>query len=133
VKVWTDGSCIPNPGNGGWAVVFADGAEYYGAESNTTSNRMELTAIQVAIRKHIYSDPLTIYTDSLYSLKLITAIYKAKHNQDLIHSIQQRIKNAAYPITILWIRAHNGQTQNERADKLAKQCALGQLTPIGSI
>jgi ribonuclease HI len=129
VKVWTDGSCIPNPGNGGWAVVFADGVEYYGSESDTTSNSMELTAIQTAILKHTHADLLTIYTDSLLSIKLISTVYKAKYNKTLIASIQHGIKTASYPITLIWVRAHNGQTQNERADKLAKLCALGQLTP----
>ena len=69
LKIWTDGSCLGNPGAGGWGFVATDGihtAERSGGESNTTNNRMELTAVIRALSAAKNHSELEIHTDSQY-------------------------------------------------------------------
>ena len=69
LKIWTDGSCLGNPGPGGWGFIATNGtqvAERCGGEKNTTNNKMELTAVIKALtatRKH---NEVEIHTDSQY-------------------------------------------------------------------
>ena len=69
IKIYTDGSCLENPGNGGWAAIINDNGEIKkinGNEKNTTNNRMELMAPINAL-KNINSDKeINIFTDSQY-------------------------------------------------------------------
>ena len=69
LKIWTDGSCLGNPGPGGWGFVATDGthiAERNGGEKNTTNNRMELMAVICALTAARRHDELEIHTDSQY-------------------------------------------------------------------
>ena len=69
IKIYTDGACSGNPGQGGWAAIILDGKDQYnisGCENNTTNNRMELTAPIMALKKIKKKTEITIYTDSKY-------------------------------------------------------------------
>ena len=69
LKIWTDGSCLGNPGPGGWAFIATNGkdvAERSGGESTTTNNRMELTAVIKALSAAKKHDEIEIHTDSQY-------------------------------------------------------------------
>lgn len=137
LKIWTDGSCLGNPGAGGWGFVATDGtniAERNGGESNTTNNRMELTAVIRALSAAKNHAELEIHTDSQYVKNGIlswiktwkrnnwrTADKKPVKNQDL----WQQLDDLASAKTIhwFWVRGHNGDEMNERVDLLARSAA----------
>lgn len=138
LKIWTDGSCLGNPGPGGWAFIATDGkniARRSGGAENTTNNRMELTAVlcalKAAIRNH---DSVEIHTDSQYVKNGMqtwlknwkthnwrTADRKPVKNLDLwqdLDMVAQQIK-----INWVWVRGHNGEEFNEMVDELARTTA----------
>ena len=139
LKIWTDGSCLGNPGPGGWAFVATDGvhsAERSGAEVNTTNNRMELMAVLRAITAAARHSEIEIHTDSQYVKNGMqtwiknwrknnwrTADKKPVKNQDL----WQKLDEVASKIKIhwVWVRGHNGEELNERCDELARTAAEG--------
>ena len=141
VEVFTDGACRGNPGPGGWgALLRYNGHEktLYGAEAQTTNNRMELTAAIMALEALRRSCEVHLTTDSTYVQKGITewlsnwkrkgwktAGGKAVKNADL----WQRLDAAAQRHTVRWhwVRGHTGHAGNERADALANQ-AIDELT-----
>ena len=133
VEVWTDGGCKPNPGPGGWAAILVFRGvekELCGGEPDTTNNRMELTAAAMALEALTRPCWVTLSTDSEYLKNGITrwhvgwvrknwrgASGDPVKNMDL----WQRILEAAKPHQIewKWVRSHNGNVMNERADRLA--------------
>ena len=69
IKIYTDGSCLENPGNGGWAAIIIDNEntkKISGNKKNTTNNRMELMAPINALKRIDPKDEIEIYTDSQY-------------------------------------------------------------------
>ena len=69
IKIYTDGSCLNNPGDGGWAVIINDDgkiSKITGNEKNTTNNKMELMAPINALKKINKNKYIEIYTDSKY-------------------------------------------------------------------
>lgn len=134
-KVYTDGSCLKNPGGpGGWAIVFGDGRSFSGYDVKTTSNRMEMQAVIEALLRINTPKPVTIYTDSKYVQKGATiwmkgwkkdgwyrAGKKPLKNRDLWIKIDQLV--AGKNIYWEWIKAHSGNPFNEWADELARQQA----------
>lgn len=133
VKLITDGSCLGNPGPGGWACILRYGKharELYGSEKHTTNNRMELTAACMALEALNQPCQVTFYTDSQYVQKGIsewlpnwvrsgwrTASKKPVLNQDLwqrLHTAAQRHK-----ITWKWVKGHANNAYNNRVDELA--------------
>ena len=69
IKIYTDGSCLENPGNGGWAAIINDGGDIKkvsGSEKNTTNNRMELMAPINALKNINSDEEIIVYTDSQY-------------------------------------------------------------------
>jgi len=132
--VFTDGSSIPNPGPGGWGMVWVeDGeirAEAHGHEADTTNNRMELTALIAGYRALPIDARTTVYTDSRLCVDTVTkwapswerAGWKRKgaplKNLDLIKELMRLVR--AHPgCTLQWIAAHSGYRWNEYADSLA--------------
>ncbi len=133
VEIWTDGGCSPNPGPGGWGVLLRFKGierELSGGESETTNNRMELTAAAMALETLTRPCQVDLYTDSQYVRRGITewlegwkkngwknASKKAVANTDL----WQRLENAAvqHQIKWHWVKGHNGCFENERVDQLA--------------
>jgi len=118
IKAYTDGSCIGNPGPGGWAVVFDDGREIGGNELYTTNNRMELTGIFEAM-KLCPNEDLIIYSDSQWAINSVTGKWNVTKNLDLIKQIK-RIYNPKR-MNLVWIKGHNGNIFNEKADRLARE------------
>lgn len=129
VKVWTDGSCSPNPGKGGWAWVTEDGRQESGSASPSTNQRMELTAAIQAIRAHAGKDVVVI-SDSQYVVKGATAwMPRWKRNGwkrgnsdvknlDLWKALDEA--TALANVAFKWVRGHSGDRMNERADALAQ-------------
>ena len=133
MDVYTDGSCLGNPGPGGWAVV-CDEFKLCGGESYTTNNIMEMVAVVKAYTR-IDGKTATIYTDSQYVKNgiekwidgWIKRDWKTSTGQDvknkriwqLIHKQRQSNPN----VTIKWVKAHAGNVMNESADTLARNCA----------
>ena len=134
LKIWTDGSCLGNPGPGGWAFVATDGknvAERCGGEPDTTNNRMELMAVIRALSAAHRHSAVEIHTDSQYVKNGMqtwlknwkknnwsTADKKPVKNQDL----WQQLDELAQKVEIhwVWVRGHNGNEYNERCDELAR-------------
>jgi ribonuclease HI len=136
IKIWTDGSCLGNPGPGGWAFIATDGnktIERSGGEINTTNNRMELMAVLKAITA-IKSPKIEIHTDSQYVKNGMenwinnwkkngwkTADKKPVKNQDLWQDLDKYA--AEKNISWVWVRGHDGNIMNERCDELARTAA----------
>lgn len=133
VTVWTDGGCKPNPGPGGWAAVLVfrgHEREIFGADPQTTNNRMELTAAAEALETLTRPCRVIVHTDSQYVRDGITrwstgwvrknwrtASGDPVRNMDL----WRRLLDAAarHQIEWRWVRGHSGNVMNERVDKLA--------------
>ena len=137
LKIWTDGSCLGNPGPGGWAFVATDGkniAERSGGEKDTTNNRMELMAVMRAVTAARRHDEIEIHTDSQYVKNGMqvwiknwrknnwrTADRKPVKNQDLWMALDELATKTK--IHWVWVRGHNGEELNERCDLLARSAA----------
>ncbi len=125
IRIFTDGSCLGNPGPGGWAYVIRDGeseVEGFGAEQQTTNNRMELMAAIQAL-KALPSQPQTVvlHSDSQLLIKTMSHGWKRKKNLDLWAELDQL--SAQHQVGWQWIRGHDGHADNERCDRLAQQAA----------
>lgn len=135
IEIYTDGACKGNPGPGGWGVLMRSGAtqkELYGGEAGTTNNRMELMAVIQALEALKRPCDVTLYLDSQYVLKGITEWlpgWKAKgwktaskqpvKNVELWQRLDALVANGGHKIDWRWVRGHNGDAGNERADALA--------------
>jgi ribonuclease HI len=124
--IYTDGSCLKNPGGpGGYAaVIFREDEmiqELSGGEAITTSNRMEITAAIVGLRAVQEPSVIALYSDSQYLIKTLTQGWKRMKNVDLWARLDQAAK--PHRVSWQWIRGHNGNHGNVRADALANQAA----------
>ena len=135
-ELYTDGSCLGNPGRGGWAAISKD-FKICGAQPNSTNNRMEMTAILRALEESVKRDiqEVRIFTDSNYVKQGINSwIIKWKQN-GWMTSTGAPVKNKDLWIAIdetrkklnvvewRWVKAHNGDPRNEEADTLARESA----------
>jgi len=140
VAIYTDGSCEPNPGTGGWAALLRFGAQekiLTGSASDTTNNRMELTAAIQALRALKRPCQVEFYTDSEYLRRGITEWmpswrrrkWKRKGgalaNVDLWKELDELINK--HEIRWHWVRGHAGHVENERVDRLARQAIRQNL------
>jgi ribonuclease HI len=124
--IYTDGSCLKNPGGpGGYAaVIFRDEElieEVSGGDAVTTNNRMELMAAVVGLRAVRDPAVITLYSDSQYLIKTLTLGWKRMKNVDLWARLDQATK--PHRVSWQWGRGHNGNPGNVRADALANQAA----------
>lgn len=141
VEIWTDGSCRPNPGAGGWAAIlrFADGRtrELSGADADTTNNRMELRAAIAGLEALPGPHLITVHADSEYVVRGMTlwlsrwqasrwrtAKGKAVENADLWGRLAAAAED--HDIEWEWVQGHAGDPMNDRADALAN-AARGNL------
>lgn len=134
IEIYTDGACAGNPGPGGWGVVIIDGEERLemsGGDSATTNNRMEMAAAVEALKATRDMGPVALHTDSQYLKNGVTqwmtrwkkngwrtADRKPVKNQDLWETLDALI--AGRSISWRWVKGHNGDPGNERADELAR-------------
>ena len=137
VLIWTDGSCLGNPGPGGWGVFIKDGEQVYefaNGVTETTNNRMEIQAVIEAIKwwkEHRPHKEVIIHSDSKYVVDSVTKWmtgwvnrdFKDVKNDDLWRTLNQIISPM---IDWKWVKAHVGNPENEKADKLAHDQALKQ-------
>jgi len=146
IKIYTDGSCVGNPGPGGWAAIVLvenEKKELFGGEKLTTNNRMELTATIKALEycanqeeKQLSLKNVRIFTDSTYVKEGITvwinnweknnwktADKKNVKNVDLWKRLKELVK--FNQVEWNWVKGHSEDPMNDLADKLAKKA-----TPI---
>ena len=137
IKIYTDGSCLNNPGDGGWAAIINDDGKILkisGSEKNTTNNKMELMAPINALKTIDKNQKVEIYIDSKYvKLGITEWIYKwIKNNWQT--SKKEDVKNKelwielyeltkSFDIDWIWVKAHAGNVSNEEVDLLAKKAA----------
>ena len=137
VVIYTDGACKGNPGPGGWGVLLKSGPtekELFGGDPSTTNNRMELMAVIQALSALKRPCAVTLFVDSQYVLKGITewmAGWKAKgwrtaskapvKNVELWQQLDNLVRDSGHVIDWRWVRGHNGDPGNERADALANR------------
>jgi len=137
IKIYTDGSCLGNPGKGGWAaIIFIDGKKIKikGSKKNTTNNQMELLASIQALKKIPASKKIEIYTDSKYLKMGITEWISSWKKNSWKTSSKKKVKNIElwkeldnlvknHKIKWFWIKAHAGNLINEEVDLLARKAA----------
>ena len=120
VVAYTDGACSGNPGIGGWgAIICAAEKEFElsGSEAQTTNNRMEVMAIVSVLEQCKDANAVEIYSDSTYAIKCASREWKRNKNQDLWERYDKA--SAGKKITFHYVKGHNGNVMNERADALA--------------
>ena len=137
IKIYTDGSCLENPGKGGWAaIIFMNNEKIIiaGRKKNTTNNQMELMAAIEALKKIPKDQEVQMYTDSKYVKMGITEWIKKWSQNDWKTSSKQKVKNIElwkelndiskkHKIEWHWVKAHAGNPNNEEVDELAKKAA----------
>lgn len=140
VHLYTDGACKGNPGPGGWGVLLRFGElekELFGGEAVTTNNRMEMRAVIEGLSALRRPCEVHLHVDSQYVLKGMTEWlrgWKAKgwrtadkkpvKNVDLWQQLDALVSTSGHEIHWHWVRGHNGDPGNERADTLANRGVL---------
>lgn len=140
VQLITDGSCLGNPGRGGWAAILRYNEhkkELSGSEPHTTNNRMELTAAIEGLRALKEGCEVEVVTDSEYLKNGITTwIHNWKRrgwktagkkpvvNQDLWQALDSEVNR--HKVTWTWTKGHANHADNNRCDELATKAAREQ-------
>ena len=128
VIIYTDGACKGNPGLGGYGAILLYNEhkkEIKGTIPDTTNNKMELTAVIEALKQIKFECSIDIYTDSQYVQKGMTEWISGwkRKNWSKVKNIElwQELDSLAssHKVTWNWVKAHNGDPLNERADELA--------------
>lgn len=137
VSLYTDGSCLGNPGPGGWAalLVIAKNGELHerevvGGAPDTTNNRMELTAALEGLRALKRPCEVDLYTDSNYLVKGMTEWIHNWRRRGWLNSQKKPVENrdlwealleaaGRHKVRYLWVRGHAGHPENERVDRAA--------------
>ncbi|MBA4337072.1 hypothetical protein C0416_04870 [bacterium] len=126
IVVYTDGSCLGNPGAGGWAAIINRNGEEHilkGGEPNSTNNRMEMKAVIEALRwisKNAHGENASIYSDSSLVINSIKKGWKRKTNLDLweeFDEVMAKLKNVKLDWN--WVKGHADNKMNQRVDELA--------------
>ena len=137
VVIYTDGACKGNPGPGGWGVLMQAGPhtkELFGGERETTNNRMEMMAVIQALEALKRPCHVILHADSQYVLKGInewlagwkargwkTAAKQPVKNVDLWQRLDALVTGSGHRIEWRWVKGHDGDPGNERADALANR------------
>ncbi len=133
IYIYTDGACRGNPGRGGWGVlmVFKDTEkEFFGGETDTTNNRMEMMAAIKGLSQLKRPCDVILTTDSQYVRKGITEWIVNWKKRDWKTASKKPVKNVdlwkqldlltqEHKITWEWVKGHSGHPENEKADELA--------------
>lgn len=146
VIIHTDGSCLGNPGRGGWAAILRlAGSEHRrelcGGFSLTTNNRMEITGVLEALRALTEPCTVDLYTDSQYVRNAVEKGWLAAwQKKNWVKADKKPVKNvdlwkalvpllARNAVRMHWLRGHVGHAENERCDELARACAARSDLP----
>ena len=137
IKIYTDGSCLGNPGNGGWAAIIIDDKkkiQIKGSKKNTTNNQMELLAPIKALKKIPKGSNVQIFTDSKYVKSGITewihnwkkngwktASKQPVKNKDLWTELDQMTNE--FQIKWSWVKGHSTDVLNNEVDLIAREAA----------
>ena len=137
IKIYTDGSCLGNPGNGGWAAIIIDDKkkiQIKGSKKDTTNNQMELLAPIKALKKIPKGSNVQIFTDSKYVKSGITewinnwkkngwktASKQPVKNKDLWTELDQMTNE--FQITWSWVKGHSTNVLNNEVDLIAREAA----------
>ncbi len=137
IKIYTDGSCLENPGKGGWAAIIIDHGkekEIKGSKENTTNNQMELLAPINALKNIPKGSKVQIFTDSKYVKFGITewihnwkkngwrtADKKDVKNKDLWIELDEL--SSSFQIEWNWVKGHSSDELNNKVDLLARSSA----------
>ena len=137
IKIYTDGSCLENPGNGGWAAIIIDDekkTEIRGSKKNTTNNQMELLAPIQALKKVPKGSKIEIFTDSKYVKLGITEWIHSWKKNGWKTANKQPVKNKElwaeldlltneFEIKWSWVKAHSTDKLNNEVDLIAREAA----------
>ena len=137
IKIYTDGSCLGNPGNGGWAAIIIDDnkkIQIKGSKKDTTNNQMELLAPIKALKKIPKGSNVQIFTDSKYVKSGITewihnwkkngwktASKQPVKNKDLWTELDQMTNE--FQIKWSWVKGHSTDVLNNEVDLIAREAA----------
>ena len=145
VRIYTDGSCLSNPGPGGWAWAVPEGPYASGAEANTTNQRMEVMAALQALTM-VDEETIEIVSDSTYVVKCFQDRWWAGWqrrgwknsqgqpvaNQDLWKPLLDVALDERRSITFTWVKGHSGDKWNDVVDELAVAAARAQAPSSGT-
>lgn len=135
ITLYTDGSCIGNPGPGGYAYILIYGdlkKEFSGYEPNTTNNRMELTAVIKGLNQIKEPCNVTVYTDSAYVLNAFEQDWitnwqlkgwRTANKKDVLNKdLWLQLLDAMSRHTVSWVKVkgHTDNELNNRCDILAR-------------
>ncbi len=137
IRIYTDGSCLGNPGNGGWAAIIIEDEKktrIKGNKKNTTNNQMELLAPIKALKKIPKGSNVQIFTDSKYVKSGITewihnwkkngwktASKQPVKNKDLWTELDQMTNE--FQIKWSWVKGHSTDVLNNEVDLIAREAA----------
>ncbi len=140
IKIYTDGSCLGNPGNGGWAAIIIDDKkkiQIKGSKKDTTNNQMELLAPIKALKKIPKGSDVQIFTDSKYVKSGITewihnwkkngwktANKQPVKNKELWHELDIMTKD--FEIKWSWVKGHSTNKLNNEVDLIAREAAFSR-------
>ena len=140
VTLITDGSCLGNPGQGGWAAILRFGdhhRELWGSERHTTNNRMELMAVIASLDTLKERCQVSVEIDSEYVKNGITSWIHNWKRRGWMTSAKKPVKNAdlwkkldqavsCHDMKWKWVKGHAGHADNNRCDELAREAAIAQ-------
>ena len=137
IRIYTDGSCLGNPGNGGWAAIIIENekkTQIKGSKKDTTNNQMELLAPIKALKKIPKGSNVQIFTDSKYVKSGITewihnwkkngwktASKQPVKNKELWHELDIMTKD--FEIKWSWVKGHSTNKLNNEVDLIAREAA----------
>lgn len=139
VELFSDGSSLGNPGAGGYGVILRFNGyqkELSKGFSNTTNNRMEIAGVIAGLSALKEPCEVTIVTDSQYVIKGMTQWIAGWKKNNWLNSGKQPVKNkdlwqeldaasACHKVKWIWVKGHNGHSENEQCDILARTAATG--------
>ena len=137
IKIYTDGSCLGNPGNGGWAAIIIEDEKkthIKGSKKDTTNNQMELLAPIKALQKIPQGSKVEIFTDSKYVKSGITEWILNWKKNGWITANKQPVKNKdlwneldnmtiTHEIKWIWVKGHSYDKLNNEVDLIAREAA----------
>ena len=137
VEIFTDGACKGNPGPGGWGALLRMGQhekELSGGETETTNNRMEMTAAIRALGALRETCEVALHTDSKYLIDGITKWIHGWKKRGWVNAAKKPVVNedlwreldalrSKHQVTWHWVKGHSGHPENERVDQLASDAA----------